>query len=386
MPRDSVTGPTIPEETALTDDEVVPMKDEVQKLVVCLECGGGLELEVGQREGIEILEGFFVCSCEAEYPIIRGVPRMLPRPLMAELPNDYPEFFARSAGRGSTVRDGKPLRQAVIQRRTQESFGYEWNWSADFEGDGFPEWFPEGVLPESVFSGRVGLEVGCGGGRHAEVAAACAKQHVATDFSRAVDVAFDRTRHLPNCHVIQADAFHLPFPEGSFDYVYCIGVLQHLHEPAEGFRRLARQPRAGGELLVNVYAASRPAMQFLLEIVRKVTTRLPHSVLRYFCLAVGSLEYGLFIVPWRSLKGTRMGRLIRPLVPQRLDEYTRHNFHTCITDWFDRLSCPVKLHYKRDDLLSWYESAGYSDVVVTPFWKAFWNGYGRRSEASIEAA
>ena len=350
------------------------MKESIQRKLVCPGCYGSLQLEVLRREGTEIIEGILDCSCGAQYPIIGGVPRMLPAALLRDLAVDYPRFYAEHGTRLALSKSDKTTSER-IQRKTQESFGYEWNWAADFAGDGFPEWFPEGITPEKVFPGRVGLEVGCGGGRHAEVAAKLSKEHFATDLARAVDPAFERNRNIPNCHVIQADAFNLPFKKGSFDYVYCLGVLQHMHDPAEGFRKLAEQPRDGGILLINVYQASRPVMLFLLELVRKITTRLPNRALTY---AGALVDYGLFILPWKKLKPTRVGGALSRFVPQRIDEYTHHDFRTCVTDWFDRLSCPVKLHYKREDLLGWYEGAGYKDVVVTPFWKAFWNGYGER--------
>ena len=362
---------------AVISRRVVAVKQSVLQLLVCLRCQGTLKAEAFQTEGREIMEGALGCSCGAQYPIISGVPRMLPGHLLPDLASDYPAFFTRHAGRLSLQEPVGSIASRV-QRRTQESFGYEWTWASDFQGDGFPEWFPEGIHPEMVFRGHVGLEVGCGAGRHAEIAARLAKEHFAIDLSRAVDPAFERTRAMENCHVIQADTFHLPFKKGSFDYVYCLGVLQHLHDPKGGFRHLTNQPREGGALLVNVYQASRPVAQFLLELVRKVTTRLPNTVLRYLSIAAALVDYGLFVLPWKKVRRGWFGRALHRFVPQRIDEYARHDFDTCVTDWFDRLSCPVKLHFKREDLISWYQKAGYAEVIVTPYWKAFWNGYGRR--------
>lgn len=95
------------------------------------------------------------------------------------------------------------------------------------------------------------------------------------------------------------------------------------------------------------------------------------------------LDYGLFIVPWKRLKATSVGTLIRPVIPSRIDAYAKYDFHTCVTDWFDRLSCPVKKHYKREDVVRWYAMSGYSEVTVTPYWKAFWNGCGRKPASQL---
>jgi SAM-dependent methyltransferase/uncharacterized protein YbaR (Trm112 family) len=354
------------------------MKASVLKSLVCPSCRSCPEFDALRWEDDEIIEGFLRCRCGMRYPVIGGVPRMLPPELLASLEEDYPEFFQSHPGLAVIRTATSRHHEAKVKRETQEAFGYEWTWAADYHAVNFADWLPAGFDPQTLFKGKVGLEVGCGAGRHSAGTAAIAKEHFAVDISRAVDVAFARTRALRNCHVIQADAFHLPFREQGFDYVYCLGVLQHLPDPPAGFAALAKHPRQGGVLLVNVYQASRPIVLTVLELARKVTVRLPHPVLKYISIGAGCVDYGLFIAPWRLVKSTPVGRLVQPLVPGRINEYAKHDFHTCVTDWFDRLSCPVKKHYQREHLRQWYERAGYTEVTVTPYWKAFWNGYGRR--------
>jgi SAM-dependent methyltransferase len=342
-------------------------------------------LEILRQENDEVMEGRFECVCGLEYPIIHGVPRMLPPDLLPSLRADYPEYFERYR-RSQPDTPAPRTEHTAVQRRTQEAFGYEWTWAAEYHADNFSDWLPAGIDARRCFTGKLGLEVGCGAGRHAAATSAIAAEHVAVDLSRAVDSAFARTRSLSNCHVVQADALHLPFPQQTFDYVYCLGVIQHMPDPEAGFRALARQPRPGGILLVNVYQASRPVMLFLLECVRKLTTRLSPRAVKQLSVAAGLAEYGLLVGPWRQIRSTRAGRLLRPLVPSRVEECAKDDFHTCVTDWFDRLACPVKKHYRREDLTQWYEDASYSDIAVTPYWKAFWNGYGRRPAARYEAS
>ena len=309
--------------------------------------------------------------------MIGGVPRMLPPSLRGGLEADYPEFFHRNADCVRTKTTEPADRVAEVKRATQSAFGYEWTWAADYHAINFSDWLPAGHDAQALFAGRVGLEVGCGAGRHAALTSSVAKEHFAVDLSMAVDSAFARNRNTRNCHVVQADAFSLPFLPQTFDYVYCLGVLQHLPDPVAGFYALAKQPKAGGTLLVNVYQASRPVVLGLLEAARKVTTRLPNTALKYLSYAAGYVDYGFFIAPWRALSKTNVGSTMEKLVPGRIREYAKHDFHTCVTDWFDRLSCPVKKHYTKAQMESWYQKAGYSEIAVTPYWKAFWNGYGR---------
>jgi SAM-dependent methyltransferase/uncharacterized protein YbaR (Trm112 family) len=342
-------------------------------------CHATPTLETRRSDGTEVIEGVFRCVCGVKYPIIGGVPRMLPPQLQSGLEDDYPDFFRSHPDLVLAGSGAARSRDAVVKRNTQEAFGYEWTWAADYHAVNFSDWLPTGLEANALFADKVGLEVGCGAGRHAALTSSIAKQHFAVDLSRAVDSAFALNRNTTNCHIVQADAFHLPFRPGTFDYVYCLGVLQHMPDPVAGFYALAEQPRESGTLLVNVYQASRPVTLFLLEMARQVTIRLPNVVLKYLSYAAGCVDYGLFIAPWRAMSGTSLGRAVERFVPERIREYAKHDFHTCVTDWFDRLSCPVKKHYRQEDMEGWYRKAGYSEISVTPYWKAFWNGFGRRS-------
>jgi SAM-dependent methyltransferase len=354
------------------------MKASILNTLVCPMTHSVLTLQSRVNKDEEILEGFLVSKEGVRYPIIGGVPRMLPPHLLEKLPEDYPEFYRRYAseiGQGTLA----GTTQAKVQRQTQSSFGYEWTWAADYDPGNFADWIPDGFTVQKLFTGQRGLEIGCGAGRHARETSTVSREHFAADISRAVDAAFANTRDRPNCHVVQADAFHMPFRDGQFDYVYCLGVLQHFHDPPEGFRAIARLPRMDGVLLVNVYQLSRPIMIRLLSLLRLFTTKMSNPMLRHLSEVAGRSEYLMFIKPWKSIRSTGLGRMLSRFVPQRLDEYTKHDMNTCIVDWFDRLSCPVKLHYRREDLMAWFEKEHYIDVVVTPYWKAFWNGYGRRN-------
>ena len=352
------------------------MKETALEYLVCPESRESFQLQAFKSEAGEIIDGLLYSQSGSTYPIIGGVPRILPEHLRSHLSADYPEFFSRYTtqlpyGHDSTTR-------SAVQRHTQEAFGYEWTWAADYDANNFADWLPESFTAEQLFGGGIGLEVGCGAGRHAERNSGFAREHFAVDLSRAVDSAFARTRNRTNCHVVQADAFALPFRPGAFDYVYCLGVLQHMHDPPSGFRALALEPRPGGVLLVNVYQAGRPLTVGTLKMLRQISTRLSNNTLRQISVLAGSIEYGLVIGPWKSLKSTRLGTFLRPIVPSRIDEYAKHDLQTSIVDWFDRLSCPVKIHYRLQDVLDWYARSGYEKVVVTPYWNAFWNGYGVR--------
>ena len=73
------------------------MKESIFTKLVCPACHANLQLEVfAQGDDKEIMEGLMSCGCGESYPVISGVPRMLPRHLRDYLVNDYPDFYTLS--------------------------------------------------------------------------------------------------------------------------------------------------------------------------------------------------------------------------------------------------------------------------------------------------
>lgn len=100
-------------------------------------------------------------------------------------------------------------------------------------------------------------DVGCGTGQLvALLALRRTRRVVGVDLSRA-SLAFARTLQdhfeIGNLHLVEGDVMRLPFPEGSFDYVFCNGVLHHTAAPARGFAELVRVVRSGGFVTVGLY-------------------------------------------------------------------------------------------------------------------------------------
>ncbi len=56
------------------------MKKELIKILCCPTCKGELTLELEKEENEEIVSGSFTCTrCQVSYPIIDGIPDLLPR-------------------------------------------------------------------------------------------------------------------------------------------------------------------------------------------------------------------------------------------------------------------------------------------------------------------
>ncbi|MFQ5874193.1 MAG: methyltransferase domain-containing protein, partial [Dehalococcoidia bacterium] len=204
------------------------MKPRLLELLVCPGCAGPFEVDSFDRAGQtdEVVEGILRCPCGRTYPIVDTIPRIIDSPFTL-----FPEFSRRYADRlppvVPAIKATDPNAGAI--RNTRDSFGYQWTVFSEMVID-FRENFLSYIHPldESFFPGKVGFDVGCGFGRHIYNAATFGAEMVGVDISAAIDATRQNTRHLPNVHLVQADLYRLPFREGSFDFVYSIGVLPHL--------------------------------------------------------------------------------------------------------------------------------------------------------------
>ena len=95
-----------------------------------------------------------------------------------------------------------------------------------------------------VLRGRSVLEVGCGAGRFTELMLEGGARVVACDLSSAVEANYENCSALggQKYFVCQADLRQLPLTPASFDFVVCLGVIQHTPNPEETIAALALRP------------------------------------------------------------------------------------------------------------------------------------------------
>lgn len=94
------------------------------------------------------------------------------------------------------------------------------------------------------------LDIGCGRGELLYQIKLTGAVGVGTDFAGpAVAIA----RQVSGCEVIETDAKVLPFPDRSFDRVFLLGIMDHLHrwELEDCFREIRRVLKPGGFVLIH---------------------------------------------------------------------------------------------------------------------------------------
>jgi len=234
--------------------------------------------------------------------------------------------------------------------------------------------------------GALVLDVGCGAGRFTEIALSLGARVVAVDYSSAVDACWMNHQHESRLSVAQADMYKLPFKRGTFDCVYCFGVIQHTPDPHAAVAALGSLLRAGGRLAVDVYPRLWTDVLWPKYWLRPVTTRLPSAVLfknvqravRWLwpvSLAVGrvpvigrKIRYAIPIVNYEG---------IYPLSPEQLKEWA-------VLDTFDMLSPAYDQPQRAATVRAWLTEAGLDDVEV--FRSGFLVGRGRKPSGMADSA
>ena len=364
------------------------MRARLRNLLRCPACLGTLEVVPFVRSGAdnEVAEGVLVCGCGASYPIIKTIPRMLGNAYVL-----FPSFVARY-GRRAEV-DSAAAAQASVAAAppsavamTQRSFGYQWTTFSEMACD-FQENFWNYLHPATpeFFRGRLGLDAGCGFGRHLYHAASCGAEVVGMDLSQAIEASYQNTRQFPNVHLVQGDIHTPPFAPETFDFVYSVGVLHHLPDPERGVQSLVPLLKIDGSMFVWLYSAKRRFLNFGLECCRSVTTRLPYGLVKGMSF-VGALIDAGFVLPYRKLRTLPgVGALVTRITPPRIKLYSLYPFQVLHADWFDRLAAPIRFYYDGPDVAKLLQAVHLSDVSVAPTGLYGWRGFGIRRSSPNDA-
>ena len=166
------------------------------------------------------------------------------------------------------------------QARTKSAYALQWNRFRILRPEEDEATFRNrtGLTPADL-AGAVALDGGCGMGRYMRVAARWGARVVGLDLSEAVRAARDLTADLPEVALVRGDLLRPPFPAGTFDHVYSLGVLDHTPDPRAAFLSLARLLKPGGRIAIWVYPRERPLLEWIMNAQRAVSTRLPVGML-----------------------------------------------------------------------------------------------------------
>jgi 2-polyprenyl-3-methyl-5-hydroxy-6-metoxy-1,4-benzoquinol methylase len=261
----------------------------------------------------------------------------------------------------------------VSSKNYASSFGLQWNKFQKTQLDSHTglkisherfvestEWDPQRL------AGKTLLDLGCGSGRFSEVALSFGANVIAVDFSKAVDACWENLGSTSRINVLQADIYKLPFVKEQFEYIYCLGVLQHTPDPRSALNKIIYHLKPNGHIVVDIYLSSlknlfhpkswlrpftsRMSPQYLFNIVRRYTPFLL-SISRALSRIPFIGQLARRIVPVANYEG------IYPLNEKQLLEWAILDTFDWLSPKYDRPQTPQKLRY-------WLVGAGLENVDV----------------------
>lgn len=328
------------------------MKSKVLQYLICPQCKRNFALIVQGKEKEEIMEGKLYCNnCDISFPIKNGIPRIL-------LNKDY-----------------------HLKKITQKNFAFSWKKFSSIYTDtrDFLDW----IYPKNkdFFKNKIVLDAGCGTGKHAFFASQFgAKEVIAFDLSESVEIAFQLNRDRENVHIIQTDIYYLPFKR-DFDYIYTIGVLQHLPDPQKGFYNLTQLLKKGGWISIWVYGYEGTAfVRKVIDPIRKnLTSKMPLFLIFGLSFIPGITFYLLAKGLYRPLSKFKYTKRLLKFLPMSsyIVYISQFNFTHIFNSVFDQLIAPITNYFYREEIEKWFKEANLKNILITSRNNMSWRATGQ---------
>lgn len=167
---------------------------------------------------------FYFLSEKEKYPIENQIPRFVPK-------DNYSGGFGLQWNTFRLTQLDSYSETTISEDRLRLSFGFD--------------------LKE--LKGKTVLEAGCGAGRFTEILLKYGAVVYSFDLSNAVEANWINNKDKGQLVLFQGDIMNIPFEDNSFDFVLCLGVLQHTPSTIKSLQSLYRVLKPGGKLVTDHY-------------------------------------------------------------------------------------------------------------------------------------
>ncbi|HYM60530.1 MAG TPA: class I SAM-dependent methyltransferase [Thermoanaerobaculia bacterium] len=240
---------------------------------------------------------------------------------------------------------------------TAEAFATSWNTVGSgsvYTREQFLDWMAP--LDPADFAGRDVLELGFGNGSLLLHMGSFAPRRLAgIELGDTIDATRRNLAHLPAGMLDLRRGDLTRADLGTFDLVYCIGVLQHLGEPRAGFDAVLRHTKPGGAFHCWVYACEGNAViRWIVDPVRRIASRLPWWLTKYAIALPLVIPYFLYAKLIAAIGRTAARGLLRRLP---LYDYSlwiaKREFRFFHHVAFDQLVTPRTAYFPRATIDDW---------------------------------
>ena len=197
-----------------------------------------------------------------------------------------------------------------------------------------------------ILKGKKILEVGSGAGRFTELLADKAQELYSVDASEAIDYNKKNNSRFNNIQFTQADLFNIPFEDNTFDYVICIGVIQHTPNTTDAIKNLWKKVKPGGKLIFDHYQFSYRYYFGTTELFRFFIKRMDNKKSIEFCKKLVDLFFPIY---WLIRENTALKRIFKKIIPLGIDTSSTRNSldYDALKEWtyldtHDALADPIK--------------------------------------------
>jgi len=304
------------------------------------------------------------------YPIINGIPRMLPDSVYnyLDLIDKNSDKLPLEIKNNIVEISENPIKTLDRNfKHTQNSFTSEWSelkdtdrafgGSIEFRRE---EFFKRLGINNSELQYKKVLDVGCG---HGEVEMALLDNDIdlySIDLSYSVDNLYKRLINLnyapkARINIIQGNLCDLPFEDNFFDIIYADGVLHHTPNTYYSLGSITKKLKNDGKCFAWVYSFDHKNLleklrNYITNIVRKITINLPHRILYNICY---------MLAPFHILY-TRSYNFI-----WNKKRYLKRTLRETSLSLFDGFSPLYDWHHSTQELKQMFNDLGYVEIKKT---------------------
>jgi SAM-dependent methyltransferase len=266
-----------------------------------------------------------------------------------------------------------------IEEKTIQEFGDQWANYGDNEGYyGSLELFKDLTMPlldPHSLAGKTAVEIGSGTGRIVNMLLEAGAAHVYAiePSAEGFEMLKQNVKNMARPDAVttikaRGDSWSL---NEQVDFIFSIGVIQFIPDPIPTIKTTFDALKPGGQLFIWLY--SYEGNEFYLRVIepiRKITTRLPHLVLR----GIIELLYG-FVYLYRSL--SRIIPLpLRSYLENVLWQYSPEKRRLVI---YDQLNPTYSKYYREHEAKQLLEDSGFRNVKLHHRHGYSWSVIGQKS-------